>query len=377
MKNFFVFVLCSASLFPAASCRCGRVSDARDCTADTLRYAQYLRITPMENFTRADVLDPWHEGEILKRYVLVPDSLPAVPPHTEGTVIRTPVKSMVLFSGVHASLMEELGCTEMVRGVCEAEYVTAEYVREGLRDRSVADLGDAFTPDIERIIDIAPDIIIASPFENSGFGTAEKTGIPIVEAADYMERVPLGRTEWIRFFALLTGKEDTADSLFRSTEERYETLRQMAEAADSRPSVIAERKYGGSWGIAGRDSYMARMYRDAGAHYIFDYVPGTGSVRMSFEEVFEKGLHADFWLLKYASEQPLTYDALREEYPPYRLFDAFSRKHVLACNTLTSSYYDDIILHPDRILESLIGIFHPEIPLPDGERYGYFEPLGE
>jgi len=121
---------------------------------------------------------------------------------------------------------------------------------------------------------------------------------------------------------------------------------------------------------------MARMYRDAGAHYIFDYVPGTGSVRMSFEEVFERGIHADFWLLKYASEQPLTYDALREEYPPYRLFDAFSRKHVLACNTLTTSYYDDIIIHPDRILESLIRIFHPGISLPDGEKqYRYFVPL--
>jgi len=378
MKNFFVFVLCSASLFLAASCRCGQKSDV-GCIipADTSGYARYLRITPVDGFTDVEVLDPWHRGRFLKRYILVPDSIRTVQSDRDGIIIRTPVKSMVIYSGVHAALMEELRCTRSVKGVCEAEYITSAYVREGIRDGSIADLGDSFTPDIEKIIGLAPDIIIASPFENSGYGAAEKTGIPIVEGADYMENHPLGRTEWIRFFALLTGREALGDSLIRATTRRYESLRALAESSDFRPTVIAERKYGGSWGVAGRESYMAVLYRDAGARYLFDDVPGTGSVKMSFEEVFEKGIHADFWLLKYASEHPFTYDALSEEYPPYRQFDAFRDRHVLGCNTLTTPYYDDIILHPDRILESLIRIFHPEIPLPDGERYGYFEPLGE
>ena len=61
--------------------------------------------------------------------------------------------------------------------------------------------------------------MIASPFQNSSYGPVEKIGIPIIEGADYMEAFPLGRTEWIRFYGLLFGKEEMADSIFKETEQ--------------------------------------------------------------------------------------------------------------------------------------------------------------
>ena len=54
-------------------------------------------------------------------------------------------------------------------------------------------------PDMERIIDLHPDAILLSPFENSGgYGRIEKLDIPIIECADYMETSALGRAEWMR-----------------------------------------------------------------------------------------------------------------------------------------------------------------------------------
>ena len=43
-------------------------------------------------------------------------------------------------------------------------------------------------PDIEKVIDMHPDGILLSPYENSGgYGRIEKLNIPILECADYME----------------------------------------------------------------------------------------------------------------------------------------------------------------------------------------------
>ena len=63
------------------------------------------------------------------------------------------------------------------------------------------------SPDIEKVIDMHPDGILLSPYENSGgYGRIEKLNVPILECADYMETSALGRAEWVRFYGLLFGK---------------------------------------------------------------------------------------------------------------------------------------------------------------------------
>ena len=86
------------------------------------------------------------------------------------------------------------------------------------------------SPDIEKIIDLNADAVLLSPFENSGgYGRIESIGIPIIECADYMETSPLGRAEWMKFYGLLTGKEEETDSLFRKIEQQYLTLKHMTK----------------------------------------------------------------------------------------------------------------------------------------------------
>ena len=68
-------------------------------------------------------------------------------------------------------------------------------------------------PDIERIIDLRPDAILLSPFENSGgYGRVGKLNIPIIECADYMETSALGRGEWMRLGIALE-RSQVADPL--------------------------------------------------------------------------------------------------------------------------------------------------------------------
>ena len=104
-------------------------------------------------------------------------------------------------------------------------------------------------------------------------------------------------------------------------------------------------------------------------------VKGARSVHFTFESVFDQAGDADFWLLKYDTRAPLTYRLLAQEYEPYANFRPWKERRVFACNTITSTYYDDITLHPDRVLEDLIAIYHHDL-LP-GHVQRYYFPLDE
>ncbi|MDR1918313.1 MAG: ABC transporter substrate-binding protein [Tannerellaceae bacterium] len=349
----------------AACGQAGKPSHSSEAqAADSIRYAKGFSIQHYEGYTVAELSDPWDSARLLQRYVLIDRKLPLPEGLPKGTLVRTPLQNVVVYTSVHASILDELGEIERVIGVCEPQYIDLPAIREGLRAGRIADLGMATAPNVEKMIDIGAEYIIASPFQNANYGQAEKLGIPIIEAADYMESLPLGRAEWGRFYGLLFNKQAMADSIFRSTEARYLALRSLAAKASRRPRVIAEKRYGSFWYVPGGDSYVAHFFRDAGADYLFKDIPGQGSTPLAFETVLDQAQHADFWLIKYNQKEEMSYGDLRTEYAPYAHFEAFRRRNIYTCNTGKVPYYEEFPVHPDYLLKDLIRVFHPEL-LPD------------
>ena len=344
--------------------------------ADTIRFARNLHIEYFDDYTSVRIRDPWDTLRQRQHYILVDRNkpLPARVPEG-GIVIRIPVERAVIYTSVHTAIAEQLGALDRVAGVCEPKYITSPEVLRRIEAGTIADLGMSTSPNVEKIVDIGTDLIIASPFENSGYGSAEKIGVPIVEAADYMENHPLGRTEWVLFYGLLLGRRAEAEQVFSETERHYFELKTLAATSSTRPTVVLERKYGNSWAVPSGGSYIGVMHADAGADYVFRDYSGTRSVHLTFEEVYDRAGDADCWFLKYDTRAPLTYALLASEYPPYANFRPWKERRVFACNTITSAYYDDITLHPDRVLEDLIAIYHPDL-LPDHVQRYYF-PLDE
>ena len=331
---------------------------------DSVRYASGFSVEVYTDYTAVEVLDPWNNTRILQRYLLVGRDAPLPSGLPKGTVVRVPLERVVVYTAVHAAIIDELGETDKIIGVCEPQFIDIPAVHDGLRNERIADLGLATAPNVERIIDLDAEVIIASPFQNSGYGAAGKIGIPIIEGADYMELTPLGRAEWGYFFGLLFDREERADSIFRQTEARYMALKELAASADTRPTVLADKRYGATWFVSPGESYMAQFFKDAGADYIFSDLPGVTSVPMAFEAVYDAAIHADFWLIKYNAASKITYSDLRSEYQPYENFDAFQRQQVYACNTSLAGYYEETPMHPDKLLKDLIKVFHPSL-LPD------------
>ena len=338
-------------------------------SSDRIQYAQGFTVQRFDTYTMVEVRDPWDSTRLLQRYLLV-DRTKSVPGGLpKGTIVKVPVKDIVVYTSVHAAIIDQLHEINKVIGVCEPRYMDTPAIQEGIQAGRIADLGEATSPNIEKMIEIGAELVIASPFQNSSYGPVEKIGIPIIEGADYMEAFPLGRTEWIRFYGLLFGKEEMADSIFKETEQAYLSLKNLTVNIDKRPTVLSEKKFGSSWYIPAGDSYMAHLFEDAGADYMFKDLPGAGSTPLAFETVFDKAIHADIWLVKYNQSSEMTYNDLRSEYTPYENFDAFKKQRIYTCNTGIVPYYEEFPLHPEYLLKYLIWIFHPELVPGYSPRY--------
>lgn len=370
MKKILLFVIAFISLFTACTRRGNSENTQTDGDTLQLHYAQYLTLIQCKGYLKAVLRNPWNEQKILHTYLLV-DSDGVLPtPRPEGTVVHIPVRKALIYSSVHCSLFSELGVEETVAGVCDKQYISLPYIQKGCKIGRIVDAGSSMNPDIERVMDLQPDAILLSPFENSGgYGQIEKLKVPIIECAEYMETSPLGRAEWIRFYGLLTGQARKADSIFSESERTYLALKAKVSGIKQKRTVFSELKSSSTWYVPGGNSTMARLYADAGGKYIFDNIQRSGSVSLSFETVFDRAQHADVWLIKYNQPTDKSYTALKAEYESYTHFDAFRNRQVYGCNTGRIAFYEETPFHPERLLADLIDIFYPDILVRHTPKY--------
>lgn len=327
----------------------------------TIEYAKGFCVEKYEDYTLIKIPNPWDTTKIMQSYVLVdrriklPEKLP------QGTIIRTPIQSAVAYSVVHCTSLFELGMSEVLKGVCESEYIRNESIRQKVANGDIIDIGMASSPDIEKIMMLSPEVIFTSPINGQSYGQVEKLRIPIIEVPDYTESDPLGRAEWIRFYSLFTNTEAIADSLFEITKTNYNQVKELVSDITNRPTVFTDLPYQSNWNMPGGKSYIAQMLSDAGADYIWKDSESTTFMPLSFETVLDKAGEADMWLLKYHSPEDLTLKTLKQERTSYSLFKAYKHRKVYGCNSYNKNYYEDIHTHPDYILSDFAAIFHPEL----------------
>lgn len=363
MRKLLDFYYMIAVLFVLAACKGGSTAASLS-GADSIemKYSRLLTLQRGDGFTLAEIRNPWDTTRVLHSYVLVPRNgeLPAELP--DGDVIRTPLERSVFYTSMHTALVCELGASGAVAGICNPEYITTDMLRKGLDSGRIVNCGDGSAPDIEKIIELAPDAILLSPFENSGsYGKLGSIGVPIIECADYMETGTLGRAEWMRFYGLLVGKAEKADSLFAEVEKDYNQMKTLVGSKGKKPTVVDGNKFGSTWYVAGANSTIGRIISDAGGSYVFSGEKATGSVPYAPEVVFEQAQNAQVWMMKYSGETDMTYAQLAREWANYAEMGAFKHKNIYACNLRKVAFYEETPFHPNRLLRDYIKIFHPEI----------------
>ena len=356
----FLFLTTIVTLL--AACRGGQTPSVQ-AVGDTLafKYATQLSVVRYDGYTVVTLKNPWKEGMTLHQYVLVPANASEIPVHIpSGTIIRTPLSRSMIFSTVHCAMLMDFGKQDCIAGVADLKYIKIPWIQQQVKEGKISDVGDGLSPVIEKIIDQRPDALFLSPFENSGgYGKLEDIDIPIVECAEYMETTPLGRAEWLRFYGLLFGCEQKADSLFDAIDKNYNHLKTLV-TQKNRPSVLLDNVTGSVWYVPGGKSTIGQMIQDAGGNYPWAADEHSGSVSLPFENVLEKAGEADVWLFRYSSDHDITYDELRSEHHGYNQFKSFRNQQVYGCNVELSPFYEETPFRPDWLLNDFIRILHPE-----------------
>ena len=364
MKKLFSILSIAVSLI---SCG-GKFTPATNDEGDTLvfKYARMIHVVQHEGYTDVTIDNPWKEGRVLHRYRLVPSAATQSQPTVKDdgfTLVRVPLQRSVVFTSVHAALLQQLGASRQVAGVADLKYMKVPYVREGVARGTIEDCGDGMSPVIEKIIDAEADAILLSPFENSGgYGRLEDINIPLIECAEYMEQSPLARAEWIRFYGLLYDRQRQADSIFAIVDSNYGLLKKVATTSRINPTVLMDKQTGSVWYVPGGRSTIGRMLQDARCNYPYAADEHSGSLALPFESVLEKCGEADVWLFRYDSEQPMTRARLMTEQPGYQQLRPVKTGRLYGCNVMTSMFYEESPFRPDYLLQDFIQILHPDIP---------------
>lgn len=328
--------------------------------------AELLQIQDFDNHTIVSILNAKDSTGIVARYVLLNDTAtePANLPE-DATIIRTPLKRMLVYSTVFASALDELGKVDVVKGVVDAQYFRLPAVKAGLEAGSISDVGTASSPSIEKVVMLKPEAILLSIYEGMDVGGLEKANVPIIKFADNLESKPLGRAEWIRFLGRLVGETQKADSIFFAVRDSYNALKTNTTAAKKTPKILTDNIYQGVWYVPGGRSYQANMIADAGGAYFMNKNASVGSLPLSFEEVLANGEDADLWLLKTFADLTDS-EALKKMDERYSRFAPFRNGNIFYCNSAQSSVFEDIPFHPDLLLREYMFIFSNQ---PDSLRY--------
>jgi iron complex transport system substrate-binding protein len=344
------------------------------------RYADGFSIEKKSNYEVLFIKNPWPKSEKEFKYVLISAEEAAktsfLKDEYDGIII-TPIQKIVTTSTTHIAALELLGVERTLVGFPGTDYVSSKKIRLRIDNGDVRELGKNEGINTEVLLELRPDLVVAFGVDgtNKNMETIQKARIPVIYNGDWVEKSPLAKAEWIKFFGVLYNKEKAADSIFNHIESDYLEAKQIALNAASRPTVLCGAMYKDVWYLPNGTSAEAQFLNDANANYLWSETKETGSIALSFEAVFDKAQRTDLWLSP--SYYP-SYEALEKSNVHYTQFSAFQDKKIFTFANTTGetggvTYYEWGMARPDLVLKDMIKICHPEL-LQDYEAT-FFKPL--
>ena len=336
-------------------------------------YAQGFKITYTDQACLLDIQDTQNKESQSFHYALVPRGVEAENIPADYTVIETPIRSVICMTSLQLSNFIKLEELDAVVGITSTRHLFNKKINDRLKDGSIHKIGIEGNFDNEVIMSVNPDLILISPFKRGGYDALKEVGIPLMPHLGYKEMTPLGQAEWIKFVGLLLGKEEKANEQFAAIKKRYNELKELTGRVTKRPVVFSGELRGGNWYAVGGRSFLAQLFKDAGADYFLKDDEQSGGVTLDFETVYSQAAGADYWRIVNSYQGEFSYNTLKEEDARYVDFKAYKEKGVIYCNMREKPFYESMPTEPEVVLADLIQIFHPQ--LLSGHQPGYYELL--
>jgi len=275
------------------------------------------------------------------------------------TVIRIPVKRVVTRWTTIPPLLGVLGVMDSIVGVTtRKEWWHIKEIRRRIEQGSIKCLGGSTTIDYEGLRALSPDVFFAGQWEDTC--KLNELGLPFAVVTEYLENDPLGRLEWIKFFAAFYNREREAAKFFDNVCRNVSRLSERVKGVKEWPKVL--------WGtinaqemvyVPRTGSYVARMIAMSGGNYVFRQLSGTLSASISLEELYAKGKDSDIFI--YSGSLPeygiKTIQGLVTRYPILSDLKPIKEGKVWCFQP----WYWESIEKTDEIIEDLAAIFHPKL----------------
>ena len=262
------------------------------------------------------------------RVLLVPEGgeAPAGLPE-DVIVLQKPLSNIYLAATSAMALFDRLDALDTIgMSSLQAEDWSVENARAAMEAGSIAFAGKYSEPDYELLLSSGCRLAIESTMI---FHTPkvkemlESLGIPVLIDRSSYEPHPLGRTEWIKLYAAIVGKEAAAEAFF---DERADLIEAYSEFPNTEKTVaffyISSDK---SVVVRNSTDYVPRMIEIAGGRYalsdIVDPDSSRSSVTTTLEQFYDAAVDADYLIYNANIASPLS--SLEELCALSPLFEGF------------------------------------------------------
>lgn len=237
-----------------------------------------------------------------ERYLVVPEGKESPGDLAEDiTVLYQPLDRIYLVASAVMDMFISMDSLDVIRftGTKAASWYLEE-AREAVETGDILYAGNYSAPDYEQILAEGCDLAIENTMvyhTPEVKEQMEKFGIPVMVDYSSYETEPLGRTEWVKLYGLLAGREEEAAEAFAGQQEAFASI---GDAEDTGKTVaFFYITSSGEVNVRKASDYLPKMIELAGGHYVFSDLgaeddTASSTVSLQMEEFYAAAREADY-----------------------------------------------------------------------------------
>ena len=318
---------------------CGQHTTSQQTAWDNLQFDYSLDLTYADQFA----VD-YYQGGYAKitiggtdTYLLVPEGA-AVPDQLPDTVtvLQQPLDSIYLVATSAMDLFRELDALDAISlsGTDAAGWYIPQ-AQQAMEEGRITYAGKYSAPDYEVILSQDCDLALESTMiyhTPEIKEQLEKFGIPVLVERSSYESHPLGRIEWLKLYAVLLDKEETAEAYFSQLTDKLSPV--LEQPNTGKTVAFFYITSNGAANVRKSGDYIAKSIELAGGQYIFsDLASEDGNalstMNMQMEAFYAGARDADILIYNSAIDGELqTMDQLFAKSPLLKDFQAVKTGNV-------------------------------------------------
>ncbi len=270
-----------------------------------LEYAKCFKVYKYEGGYEAIRVDDGNDYLLIPEGGEIPKNLPS-----NCTILQQPLDDVYLVATSVMSMVDEIGAMDSIR--LAGTKVDGWYVQSAIdrmNNGTILYAGKYSAPDYETLVAEKCDLSIQSTMILHTPEVQEKLeemGIPVFIERAFYEEHPLGRTEWIKLYGELFGKQEEAAAAFEKQKQYLDELEDFKNTGKTVAFFYVNQN--GTVVTRKTADYIPAMIELAGGKYVFENLTNdsaSSGVNLTMEEFYATAKDADYIIYNATIDDPL------------------------------------------------------------------------